>query len=145
MKGFLSKQEKNLFIHSFLVSWTIPILSLQVIKQTERQLQLIQTAAARVLTNPRKLDQTKLVITSLHWLPVSHRLDFKIRLLLYEALNSLVPKYMPDLLVSNGTSRPLYSSGTGLLCVLITKTKLVEGLGGQHSVIMLLNCGTNFL
>lgn len=38
---------------------------------------------------------------SLHWLAVSQRIDFKISLLPYKALNGLGPKYMLDLLVTD--------------------------------------------
>ena len=66
------------------------------------------------------------VIKSLHWLPVSQRIDFKILLLVYKALKGLGPKYMLDLLVPYEASRPLRSSRTGLLCVPRTRTKQGE-------------------
>ncbi|MDG2565911.1 hypothetical protein P7M21_26160, partial [Vibrio parahaemolyticus] len=42
------------------------------------------------------------------------------------ALNGLGPKYTLDLLVPYEASRPLRSSGTGLLCVPRTRTKQGE-------------------
>ena len=51
------------------------------------------------------------------------RIDFKILLLVYKALNGLGPKYISDLLVRYEASRPLRSSGTGLLSVPRIKTK----------------------
>ena len=50
-------------------------------------LQLIQNAAARVLTRISKKDLISPVLASLHWLPVKSRIDFKILLLTYKALN----------------------------------------------------------
>jgi len=61
------------------------------------------------------------VLKSLHWLPVCQRIDFKILLLVYKALNGLGPKYFCDLLV-----RYEAPSGTGLLCVPRIKTKQGE-------------------
>ncbi|XP_057686102.1 uncharacterized protein avpr2aa isoform X3 [Corythoichthys intestinalis] len=95
-------------------------------KKSVRKLQLVQNAAARVLTNTRKLDHITPVLKSLHWLPVSQRVDYKILLLIYKTLNGLGPKYMLDLLDSYETSRPLRSSGTGLLHVPRTRTKQDE-------------------
>ena len=83
------------------------MVSLQVLKKTMRQLQLIHNAAARVLTNTRKLDHITPVVRSLYWLPVSQRIDFKILLLVYKTLNGLGSKYIRDLLVPYKASRPL--------------------------------------
>ena len=46
-----------------------------------RKLQLIQNAAARVLTNTKKVDHITPVLKSLDWLPVCQIIDFKILLL----------------------------------------------------------------
>ena len=46
-------------------------------------LQLVQNAAARVLTKTKKLDLIT-ILKSLHWLPVGQRIDFKIMLLTYK-------------------------------------------------------------
>ena len=66
------------------------------------------------------------MLKSLHWLPVCQRIDFKILLLVYKALNGLGPKYISDLLVRYEAPRPLRSSGTGLLSVPRIKTKQGE-------------------
>ena len=95
-------------------------------RKSIRQLQLVHKAAARVLTNTKKLEQITAVLRSLHRLPVSQRIDFKIVLLVYKALNDLGPKYMQDLLVPYEASRPPRSSGTGLLSVPRTRTKQSE-------------------
>ncbi len=41
-------------------------------------LQIAQNVAARVLTRTRKYDHISLVMSTLHWLPIKHRIDFKI-------------------------------------------------------------------
>ncbi len=61
-------------------------------KKTIRQLQLIQNAAARILTRTRKSEYITPVLMSLHWLPVTFRIDFKVLLLVYKSLNGLEPK-----------------------------------------------------
>ncbi|XDV14238.1 hypothetical protein PO909_002414, partial [Leuciscus waleckii] len=52
------------------------------------KLQLVQNAAARVLTRTRKYDHISPVLSTLHWLPIKHRIHFKIT---YKALNGLAP------------------------------------------------------
>ena len=59
---------------------------------------IIQNAAARVLTNTKKVDHISPVLKSLHWLPVCQRIDFKVLLLVYKALNGLGPTYINELL-----------------------------------------------
>ena len=38
------------------------------------------------------------VLYSRHWLPVEHRIIFKLLLLTYKALNDFTPKYLSDLI-----------------------------------------------
>ncbi len=56
------------------------------------KLQIVQNAAARVLTRSRKYDHiTTPILQSLHWLPIKFRISYKIVLLAYKALNGLAP------------------------------------------------------
>ncbi|KAF7695261.1 hypothetical protein HF521_006984, partial [Silurus meridionalis] len=59
------------------------------------KLQLVQNAAARVLTRSRKYDHLTPILSSLHWLPV---FDYKIPLLTYKTLNGSAPMYLSSLL-----------------------------------------------
>ena len=86
-----------------------------LLKISIRQLQLIQNAAARVQARTKEVDHITPVLRSLNWLPVCQRIDFKILLLVYKALNGFGPKYFSDLLPCNEPSRHLRWSGTGLL------------------------------
>lgn len=128
IKGFLSKQDMEKLVHAFILSrldYCNGIFT-GLTKKSIRQLQLIQNAAARVLTNSRKMDHITPVLRSLHWLPVCQRIEFKILLLVYKSLKGLGPKYMSELLVGYEASRALRSSGTGLLCVPRVRTKQGE-------------------
>ncbi len=75
-----------------------------------RQLQLIQNAAARILTRTRKSEHITPVLRSLHWLPVTFRVDFKVLLLVYKSLNGLGLKYIANMLTEYKPNRPLRSS-----------------------------------
>ncbi len=46
------------------------------------KLQMVQNAAARVLTRTRKYDHISPVLSTLHWLPIKHRIYFKIVLII---------------------------------------------------------------
>ncbi len=80
-------------------------------KKTIRQLQLIQNAAARILTRTRRSEHITPVLRSLHWLPVTFRIDFKVLLLIYKSLNGLGPKYIADMLTEYKPNRPLRPVG----------------------------------
>ena len=100
------------------------MLSLQdSLKKSARQLQLIQTAAAWVLTRTKEVDHITPVLRSLHCLPVCERIDFKILLFVYKALNGFRPKYISDLLLCSDPSGPLRWSGIGRLSVPGVRTK----------------------
>ncbi len=74
------------------------------------KLQMVQNAAARVLTRTRKYDHISPVLSTLHWLPTKHRIDFKILLITYKALNGLAIQYSLP-------SRPLRSQNSGHLII----------------------------
>ncbi|KAF7710058.1 hypothetical protein HF521_008930, partial [Silurus meridionalis] len=81
------------------------------------KLQLVQNAAARVLTRSKKYDHITPILSSLHWLPVKFRLDYKLLLLTYKALNGLAPMYLSSLLTRYNPPRSLRSQNSGLLVV----------------------------
>ncbi len=61
------------------------------------KLQIVQNEAARVLTRTRNYDHISPVLSTLHWLPIKHRIDFKILLITFKALNGLAPQYLSEL------------------------------------------------
>uniref|UniRef100_A0A3B3B5V6 Reverse transcriptase domain-containing protein n=1 Tax=Oryzias melastigma TaxID=30732 RepID=A0A3B3B5V6_ORYME len=125
IKDLMSKQDLEKLVHAFIFSRLDYCNSVftGLPKKSIRKLQLIQNSAARVLTRTKKVDHISPVLRSLHWLPVCQRIDFKVLLLVYKALNGLAPKYMTDLLTQYVPARPLRSSGSGLLSVPRVRTK----------------------
>ncbi len=81
------------------------------------KLQLVQNAAARVLTRTRKYDHISPVLSTLHWLPIKHCIHFKILLIAYKALNGLAPQYSSELLSHYSPSCPLRSQNSGHLII----------------------------
>ena len=85
-----------------------------------QKLQYLQNSAARVLTGTRKFEHITPILREIHWLPVECRVDFKILLMTYKALNGKAPAYISDLL-SYHEGRNSRSSQLNLLAVPRTK------------------------
>jgi len=56
-----------------------------------QRLQTVQNAAARLVTGCRRSGHIKPVLRSLHWLPVRHRVTFKMATLVHKCLNGKAP------------------------------------------------------
>uniref|UniRef100_A0A3P9BKS9 Reverse transcriptase domain-containing protein n=3 Tax=Maylandia zebra TaxID=106582 RepID=A0A3P9BKS9_9CICH len=125
IKDLMSQQDLEKLVHAFIFSRLDYCNSIftGLPKKSVRQLQLIQNSAARVLTKTKKVDHISPALRSLHWLPVRQRIDFKVLMLAYKALNGLGPKYINDLLTQYEPSRSLRSSGSGLLSVPRVRTR----------------------
>ncbi len=81
------------------------------------KLQIVQNAAARVLTRSRKYDHITPILQSLHWLPIKLCISYKIVLLAYKALNDLAPVHPTSLLSRYNPTRSQRSQNFGLLVV----------------------------
>ena len=79
------------------------------------KLQRLQNSAARIVSRTRKYEHITPVLIKLHWLPIKFRIQFKVLLLVYKALNGLAPKYIKELLVPYKPKRHLRSEAKGLL------------------------------
>ena len=78
------------------------------------KLQRLQNSAARIVSRTRKYEHITPVLIKLHWLPIKFRIQFKVLLLVYKALNGLAPKYIKELLVPYKPRRHLRSEAKGL-------------------------------
>ena len=79
------------------------------------KLQRLQNSAARIVSRTRKYEHITPVLIKLHWLPIKFRIQFKVLLLVYKALNGLAPKFIKELLVPYKPIRHLRSEAKGLL------------------------------
>ena len=106
-----------------------------------RKLQLAQNAAARILTKARKFDHITPILKDLHWLPVRERINFKLLLLTWKAINGLAPSYISNLLVPYKPVRALRSSDKHLLTV----PRILLHLEIVHFQLLLLLFGIHYL
>ena len=62
-------------------------------------LQKVQNVAAKLVLGMKKHDSATAALTTLHWLPITARIDFKILTLVDKCLSGNAPGYLIDLLV----------------------------------------------
>ena len=102
IRKFLSRKDTERVVHAFISSkldycnglvYGLPSSEIQ-------KLQRLQNAAARLITRTKKSDHITPVLINLHWLPIEHRVIFKLLLYTYKALHGLGPDYLANLLGS---------------------------------------------
>ncbi|KAF7648491.1 hypothetical protein LDENG_00156130 [Lucifuga dentata] len=104
-----------------------------------RSLQLVQNAAARILTKTRKYDHITPVLASLRWLPVQARADFKPLLFTYKAMHGLAPPYISELIIPPCHLRSLYAA-----LLVIPSVNKKNQLVSEHFPIMPLIFGMDY-
>ena len=82
-----------------------------------QKLQLVQNAAARLVTGTHRREHITPVLFDLHWLPIRQRIQFKLLLLVYRCIHQLAPAYLMDLVVPYVPTRSLRSAEQNLLTV----------------------------
>ena len=100
IKRYLGQSSTEQIIHA-LVTYRMDYCNSVLVGQSTSALaplQRVQNAAARLLTNGRKFDHITPALMQLHWLPVKHRLIFKVCLLIFKCLHESAPSYLSDLL-----------------------------------------------
>lgn len=92
-----------------------------------RRLQSVQNAAARLVTGTRRCGHITPVLRQLHWLPLRQRVEFKLAVLMFKALNDLAPQYLSDdcqLVAASGCRHHLRSSQSFKCSITSTSTRL---------------------
>ena len=90
-----------------------------------QRLQCIQNAAARISTGTHKYHHVTPVLQDLHWLSVKERIDFKILLLTFKALNNMAPAYLKDMLRLETSDRYELKSEKSM-ALIVPKTKVTS-------------------
>ena len=101
-----------------------------------RKLQLVQNAAARLITGTRRFEHIRPVLARLHWLPICFRAQFKVLVLTYKALYGLGPQYLTERLSRHEPTRTLCSTSKVLLRVPASReARRVATREGAFSVV----------
>ena len=81
------------------------------------RLQRVQNAAAKVVAGRARVKSERLesIRSSLHWLPIRERIDYKIAILTFKALSNMAPSYLVELVNRYQPPRPLRSANHNLL------------------------------
>ena len=100
IRNYLFRRSTETLIHAFVssrVDYCNSLLYSQPAYQLNK-LQRVQNAAARLIFLESKYCYVRLLLYNLHWLPVKFRIDFKILLLTYKAINGVSPFYLQELI-----------------------------------------------
>ena len=82
-----------------------------------RPLQLIQNSAARLVFSLPRFAHATPLLRSLHWLPITARIQFKTLVLAYRCLDQTAPSYLQTLISPYTPTRPLRSACTRRLAL----------------------------
>ena len=73
-------------------------------------LQIVESMCAKLTLRRSKYDSTTDALLQLHWLPIKHRINFKIATITHKCIYGTAPQYLKDLLILARNPRSLRSS-----------------------------------
>ena len=88
------------------------------------RLQRVQNTLARVVAQKPRFCHITPVLSDLHWLPVRHRISFKIATVTFRVLQSQQPSYLSSLIPRYVPAQALRSSSSFSICVPPRKTTM---------------------
>ena len=117
IREYITQDQAETLVHAFITSRLDYCNSILfgVNSYLLDKLQHVQNAAARLITRTRKFDHITPVLKELHWLPIRKRIDFKILLLVFKALQGEAPQYIKDLISWYKPNKNLRSANEMLL------------------------------
>ena len=96
IRSYLSDDQTKSAVHAYVTPKLDGNSTLLVDPRREYlidNLQLVQNAAAKIITKTKKFDHMTPLLRQLHWLPISKRITFKVLLLVNKSLNDMgLPK-----------------------------------------------------
>ena len=90
------------------------------------RLRLVQNTLARMVAQKPRFCRTTPVLYDLHWLPVRHRISFKIATTPFKVLQFQQPSYLASLIPKYVPTRALRSSSSLSICVPPRKTTMAN-------------------
>ena len=86
----------------------------------------MQNSAARIVVDSKSRFGSTQILQQLHWLPVSHRIDYKIALTVFKSFSTGQPSYLRQMLSVSRPIRSLRSSDYTLHTVPLCKTAIAD-------------------
>ena len=125
IRKYLDRENCERLVHVFVTSKLDSCNSLLVgLSNSEiEKLQRVQNSAARLIMGTKRGEHITPVLYYLHWLPITCRIDFKILLMTYKALNCQSPSYITELLTLYKPKRSLRLASQKMLEVPKSNTK----------------------
>ena len=125
IRHLLDKHTTEILVHSFVSSVldNCNCLLINIPNKDVAKLQRIQNSAARLVSRLSKREHITPILKELHWLPVTHRIKYKVILMTFKAIYETCPDYTCDLITPYIPSRSLRSSSQNLLSTKNTRTK----------------------
>ena len=136
IRKFLSIESTKTLVHAFVTSLLDYCNSLLfgIPQYQTKRLQRVLNAAARITCFTPRCSHITPVLMHLHWLPIKFRVEFKIALLVYKALNGMAPDYIADLLLEKpDCSYQLRSNDQRLLFIPKTRAKTLGNRAFAHA------------
>ena len=98
IRKYLNRQSTEAFVHALVTSRVDYCNGLPYANPYLCKLQRVQNAAARLVFRAPKFCHTSPFLFERHWLPIKSRIDFKVILTTFKAINVFAPKYISDLI-----------------------------------------------
>ena len=132
IRKYLTPAATETLIHAFVTSRIDYCISLMYGLPAYQlaKIQRVQNEAARLTLNESKFCHITPLLKQLHWLPVTHRIRFKLLLMTFKAVHGFSPQYIRDLITIKTYPRyKLRSSSSTLLQY--PNTKSLANLGDR--------------
>lgn len=117
VRSILSLSDAEKLVHAFVSSRLdyCNALLIGIPRKSLQRLQYIQNSAARILMRVRKHEHITPILHSLHWLPISTRIEYKVSLLTHQCIYGHAPPYLKELINPHNTKRSVRSTHSNLL------------------------------
>ena len=125
IRKFLNEEQTNIAAHAFITSkldYGNALLG-GAPKYLVHKLQVLQNAAARVVTKTGKYDHISDKLKDLKWLPVSFRIKYKLNTLTWKALNGQSPEYISEMITERDVDKDLRIGNSKVLSIPKTNLK----------------------
>ena len=103
IRSYLTDDQTNSVVHAYVLTPKLDGFNALIVGPRREylidKLQLVQNAAAKIITKSKKFDHVTLLLRQLHWLLICKRITFKVLLLVYKSVNDMGPVYLRDLLI----------------------------------------------